>query len=357
MSSANLDVADLAAALAAPGLIREDVMDTVYNLDEGIPTPFTDMVRSDTFSNLYSEWTEDDLTAPDTANAVIDGADASGNDTSVGTRVGNRAQLSDKTVRISHAAEAVDSIGSVGRMAYQTAKRLMDLRRDVEAIAVGRQASVADDGSTTAGLTAGLGAWIATNTSFGATSTGAGGFNTSTKVVDAPDPGNARALTWAMVRAQLLAVYTAGGYPSVLMTTPALIAGINTFLFGSGGDPYRATPTANVQGSGGPTTQVAQGYISVVLSDFGIALKLVDNRLQQVYDSGDTTPSDVVDCFILDPAYIGLSYLEGYRNDPLSKTGHADQRLLSVHWMTKCFREDAHALIADITASSAVTAS
>lgn len=351
MSTANLDVADLAAALAAPGLIREDVMDTVYNLDEGIPTPFTDMVRSDTFSNLYSEWTEDDLTAPDTANAVVDGADASGNDTSVGVRVGNRAQLSDKVVRISHAAEAVDSIGSVGRMAYQTAKRLMDLRRDVEAIAVGRQASVADDGSSTAGKTAGLAAWIATNTDFGATGGAAGGFNTTTKVVDAPGVGTVRALTWANVRARLLEVYEAGGYPSVLMSIPAVIANINTFLFGSGGDPFRATPTANVQGTT-PASQAAQGYISVVLSDFGIALKLVDNRLQQKYNS-----STAADVFLLDPAYLGLSYLEGYRNDPLAKTGHADQRLLSVQWMTKCFREDAHALIGDIDFTAAVTAS
>lgn len=355
MSTANLDAADLAAALAAPGLIREDVMDTVYNLDEGIPTPFTDMVRSGSHSNPYSEWTEDDLTAVDITNAVVDGADASGNDTKLGVRVGNRQQISDKTVRISHVSEAINSIGSIGRMAYQTAKRLMDLRRDVEAIACGRQASVADDGSTTPGRTAGLGAWIATNTDFG-TSGSAGGFNSSTKVVDAPTPGESRALTWANVRSRLEEVYTAGGYPSVLMSTAALIKGINTFLFGSGGDPYRAAPTANVQGTS-PQTQAAQGWITVVLSDFGISLSLVDNRLQQVYDSGDGTAVDVVDVFILDPAYLGLSYLEGYRNDVLGKTGHSDMRLLSTSWMTKCFREDAHAMIADILPSSAVTAS
>lgn len=356
MTTANLDAADLAAALAAPGLIREDVMDTVYNLDEGIPTPLTDMVRSGSHSNPYSEWTEMDLTAVDTANAVVDGADASGNDTKVGLRVGNRQQISDKTVRISHVSEAINSIGSVGRMAFQTAKRLLDLRRDVESIFCGRQASLVDNGIAQAGLTAGLGAWIATNTSFGATAGAAGGFNTSTKIVDAPTPGDSRALTWAMVRTQLEAVYNAGGYPSVLMTVPSLIKGINTFMFGSGGDPYRAAPTANVQGTS-PATQAAQGWITVVLSDFGISLSLVDNRLQQVVDSGDGTPVDVADVFILDPAYLGLSYLGGYRNDVLGKTGHSDMRMLSVNWMTKCFREDAHALIADILPGSAVAAS
>ena len=350
MSTANLDAADLAAALAAPGLIREDVMDTVYNLDEGIPTPLTDMLRSDSFSNVYSEWTEDDLTAVDTDNAVVDGADASGNDTKLGVRVGNRAQLSDKTVRISHTSEAVDSIGSVGTIAYQVAKRMMDLRRDVEAIACGRQASVADDGNTTAGRTAGFGAWIATNSDFGAGGS-AGGFNSATKVVDAPAEGTVRALTWTNVRDRIQEVYEAGGFPSVLMSIPAVVKAINTFLFSSAGDPYRAAPTANVQGVT-PATQSAQGWITVVLSDFGISLSLVDNRLQQTYNSA--TAADV---FILDPAYAGLSYLEGYRQDPLGKTGHSNMRLLSTQWMTKCFREDAHALIADIDHTAAVTAS
>ena len=351
MSSANLDAADLAAALAAPGLIHEDVMDTVYNLDEGIPTPFTDMVRSGSHSNPYSEWTEDDLTAVDITNAVVDGADATGNDTKLGIRVGNRQQISDKTVRISHVSESINSVGSVGRMAYQTAKRLLDLRRDVEAMALGRQASVADDGSSTAGVTAGLAAWIATNSDFGATGGAPGGFNTSTKVVDAPVDGDVRALTWTNVRSRIEEVYTAGGYPSVLMSIPAVIKGINTFLFGAGGDPYRAAPTANVQGTS-PATQAAQGWITVVLSDFGISLSLVDNRLQQKYQGG--TAADV---FILDPAYLGLSYLGGYRNDVLGKSGHSDMRLLSTTWMTKCFREDAHALIADIDFTAAVTAS
>ncbi len=350
MSSANLDAADLAAALAAPGLIHEDVIDTVYNLDEGIPTPLTDMVRGSSHKHVYSEWTEDDLTAVDITNAVVDGSDASGNDTDVGLRVGNRQQISDKTVRISHVSEAIASIGSIGRMAYQTAKRLLDLRRDVEAIFCGRQASVVDDGSSTAGKTAGLAAWIATNTSFGGSGT-VGGFDSSTKLVDAPGNGTVRALTWANIRTQIEAIYNAGGYPSVLMSIPTVIKAVNTFLFGSGGDPFRAAPTANVQGTS-PATQAAQGWITVVLSDFGISLSLVDNRLQQKYNT-----STAADVFILDPAYLGLSYMGGYRNDPLGKTGHSDMVMLSVSWMTKCFREDAHAMIADIDFTTAVTAS
>ncbi len=348
MSLENLDAANLAAALAAPGLIREDIVDQIYNLDEGIPTRFMDLVGSGSFKNLYSEWTENDLTDPDINNAVVDGADAVGNDTNIGLRIGNRAQLSDKTVRISHASEGVDSVGSVGRIAYQVSRRMMDLRRDMEAIATGRQASVPDDGNATAGRTAGLAAWIATNTNFGIGGI-AGGFSTATKLVAAPSEGDIRALSWEDVRDQIEAVYTVGGNPSVLMSVPGVVKRINSFLFSTEGKPYRADPVANIGGTG-PTTQTAQGYISVVLSDFGITLSLVDNRLQQLYNV-DTA----ADVFLIDPAHFNVSSLYGFRQDELGKTGHSEMRLLSNHWMTKCFREDAHGMIADIDPTADVT--
>ena len=158
-----------------------------------------------------------------------------------------------------------------------------------------------------------------------------------------------------MIRAQLLAVYNAGGFPSVLTSVPGVIQNINSFLFSDAGKPYRAEPTANVQGTS-PASQTAQGYISVVLSDFGINLRLQDNRLQLTYDSGDATPVPVADVFILDPRYLALASMEGYRSDELGKAGHSDKRLLSNTFMSKCFREDAQANQADILPGSAVTA-
>lgn len=344
MATANLDAADLAAALAAPGLIREDVVDQVYNLDEGIPTPFIDMVGGGSFSNLYSEWTESDLAIPDTDNAVVDGADATGNDTVIGLRIGNRAQLSDKVVRISHASEGVDSIASVGKIAYQTSRRLLDLRRDMEAIALGRQASVVDDGSAVAGRTAGMAAWIATNTVFGVGGS-AGGFDLATKLVDAPTEGTVKALVWADIRDVILAIYSAGGAANgtlVAMSTPLVIRNIVSFLFSVEGAPFRAAPTANVTGAS-PMNQTAQGWIDVVLSDFGITLRLVANRLQTTYNT-DTA----ADLFFFDPPHAAIASMSGFRTDNLAKTGHADNRLISNTWMTRVFREDAHGMIADV---------
>ncbi len=154
MSTANLDSADLKGVLRG-GLIREDVMDKIWDISK-IPLPFTDMIGSSgKVKNEYKEWTTDELAAPDTTNAVVDGSDASGNDTKTGARVGNHCQISDKVVRVSYRADASDTIGRAKELAYQLMRRQQELRRDVEAIALLNQASVADDGDTVAGKVGG----------------------------------------------------------------------------------------------------------------------------------------------------------------------------------------------------------
>ena len=58
--------------------------------------PFTEMIGKDTSNNSYKEWTIDTLKPPSLTNAVVDGADSSGDDTQTGLRVGNQHQISTK---------------------------------------------------------------------------------------------------------------------------------------------------------------------------------------------------------------------------------------------------------------------
>jgi len=83
-------------------------------------------------------------------------------------------------------------------------------------------------------------------------------------------------------------------------------------------------------------------------------LKLVPNRLQPTHkDSGGSI--DVADVFILDPSYLSLSYLKGYRTEDLAKTGLAENKQMSVDWTLKVLTEKSHAIIGDINPASAVT--
>jgi hypothetical protein len=97
----------------------------------------------------------------------------------------------------------------------------------------------------------------------------------------------------------------------------------------------------------------ALGSVNVFVTDFG-TLKLVPNRLQQTHvDSGSTQVGDV---FIIDPTYLALSYMKGYRTEDLARIGLSERKQMSVDWTLIVNTEKSHAIIGDINPASAVTA-
>jgi hypothetical protein len=346
-----LDAKDL-KDVAAGGLVKEDVQQEIFDCSE-IPAPLLDMIGTSSCDNSYTEWTEDELAAPDLTNKVVSGADAPVTATTAGSlaRVGNHTQISVKYVYVTERAGNVGTHSIGDTMAYRTMRKMQELRRDQEAIMLSNQASIADDNNTTAGMAAGLGAWLTSHRS--ATGSG-GGFNTSTKVVAAYTAGLRRALTWEMIADQIEGVYTEGSNPTVLMSVAAITKRLARFLFATA---YAATPTANVNGTGGGADQVSQGYIDTFRTDFGFTMKIVPNRLQQTYESTDsgTTPAAAVFGFDLD--YLAVAYLHAMKVEPLGKLGLSHRRQISQDWTQKCTLERAHFVIHDINPAAAVTQS
>ena len=342
MAAANLDSADL-KGVNVNGLIREDVMDKIWDISK-IPLPFTDMVGTGSAKNSKKEWTTDELAAPDVANAVIDGADASGNDTQTGLRVANHHQISDKVVRVSYRADASDVIGRAKELSYQLMRRQQELRRDVEAIALEDQASFADTGAA-AGKVGGLPSWIANQVIHGT----AGGFDTATGLTVAhTTSGVVQGLTETDIRDTVQGIYTEGGNPTKLMTIPVIIRRISEYLFTSSA---RVATLMSDQGKSREKA-AAMGAVNVFVTDFG-TLDLVPNRLQQKQTAAGADDSAFV--FVLDPDMLSLCYLKGYRTDMLAKTGLAENRQMSVDWSLIVNNEKAHGMIADI-GFAAVTA-
>ncbi len=342
MSTANLDSADLKAVLVN-GLIREDVMNKIWDISR-IPLPFTDMVGSGSAKNEYKEWTTDVLAAPDVTNAVVDGSDATGNDTKTGARVGNHHQISDKVVRVSYRADASDTIGRAKELSYQMIRRQQELRRDVEAIALENQASVADNGDAIAGKVGGLPTWLTTNAviktggSVGGFDNGGGG----TTVTTAYTPATAVApLSETDIRDVVEGVYNEGGNSTKMMTIPGLCRKFSEYLFTSSA---RVATLMSDQGKSREKA-AALGAVNVFVTDFG-TLDIVPNRLQQKQTTASADDSAIV--FILDPEYLSLCYLKGYRTDTLAKTGLAENRQMSVDWSLVVNTEVAHGMITDV---------
>ena len=211
MATQNLDSADL-KGVAVNGLINEDVMQKIIDISK-VPLNLTDMIPEESSRNSYKEWTQDELSTPNIANARIDGEDTiNSNDTKTGARVGNHHQISTKTLKVSTRARASDTIGRDDELSYQVIRRTQEARRDVEAIMLTSQQSRADDGSSNAGLSGGLGAWLTTNTNRGAGGAN-GGFANS--VVAAPTAGTARPISETDLRDVAELVYSQGGNPTV----------------------------------------------------------------------------------------------------------------------------------------------
>jgi len=344
MATTNLDHADATAQLAG-GVIREDVMDQIWDISN-IPLPLTDMIGKETHTNRYAEWTEDKLADPNTGNAVVDGADVSQNDTKLGTRLGNYTQISVKEVQISHSAEAADSIGGMAKMSKQVMKRQKELRRDVEAIQLTLQGSVAGDGNTIPGKAAGFGAQLKTNISLGATGV-AGGFNTTTKLFVSPTPGTKRALSETTIRDVLQQIYQNGGNTTTFMARPPVIRKLSEYLFTS---TARVATISSQQMQSTPKSLTAYGSVNVFVTDFGQTIQLRDNRLQPQDAAGTST------AYLIDPEHLKQSFLRGYRTEPLGKTGLSDKNLMSAEWSFKVLNELSQGAIYAIDEALAVVA-
>lgn len=345
MASGNLDAGNL-TQVQSGGLIREDVMEKIWQLDT-YPLPLTDMCSKRTSDAPYIEFTIEELGEVDTGNAFADGVDIDQNDSKLGTRVGNYHQTSGKEIQISHRAQDVKSIGGAGSLAYQVRNGQKRLRRDVEAIMCSSQGSLAGQpASAVASLSAGLGAWIETNV-YRAADGVSGGFDFSTNLVDPPTPATApEALSEKTIRDIAQQVYEAGGNTEYLMSTPTVIRIISEYLFS---DTARVATMTNDNASG-TSPMTAYGSANVFVTDFGQVLKLKDNRLQQPDAEGVAT------LYFLDPAYLHQSFLRGYQTVPLAKTGLSDKRLISCDWSLLVTNEKSQGLVSDIDTTAAMVA-
>ena len=329
------------------GLINEDVMQKIWDISK-IPLPLQDMISTDDAKQEHTEWTVDELQAPNLSNAVADGHQiTTEDDSAVGNRVGNHCQNSIKVVNVSTRARASDTIGYSDALSYQLIRRQQELRRDVEAISLSSQASVAELTGTGAavGKAGALGSWIKTAT---ANATG-GGFDLATGLTTTPTATKA-ALTEDNVRDVCETVYQNGGNPNIFMSGTSVIRRFSEYLFTS------SARVATLMSDQGKSREAAAalGSVNVFVTDFGVTLELHANRLQQADASvGDGT---AYNGYVIDPEYLRMAYLTGYHVVPLSKQGLSDRRMMHVDWTLKVLNEKAHGMIAAIDPAVPMTA-
>lgn len=311
---------------------REELANKIYQITPE-ETPFLSLIGRKPVSSVHPEWQIDSLASPDTDNNQPEGNDWSFSAITPTSRVGNYTQISDKKIIISRTQDKTSKAGRKSELAREVAKKGVELRIDIEAIALSNQASSAGSGNgATNRKLGGFRAWLSTNDNISGAS---GGFNSGTGVVDAATNGAQRAFTKTILDAVILSTYNAGGSPKTLMLSPYAKTVFSTFMSDSNVAPQRFETPAKSQ-----TTIVAAA--DMYLSDFG-TISVVPNR--QMARAGATVARNA---FLVDPRMVSLGVFDDIDLVKPAKTGDAEKRVLVTEYTLLVNNEAAHGVAADL---------
>ena len=307
---------------------REDLSDVIYNISP-TDTPIMSSIGKTKATAVNHEWQTDSLAAATTANALVEGADATSATLSPTTRYGNLTQIVGKTVQVSGTLESVDKAGRKSEKAYQLAKGSAEIKRDIETIITANQAQVAGNGTNTARKMSSLLSFIKTNTSVGAGTTTAGADPTTIGVSARVDADTTRTFTETMLKEVVREVFASGGTPSVLFVSPALKQTVSGFT-GLAATRYQAPVN-------GQATILAGA--DIYQSDFG-QISIVPNRFMRSRDA-----------LLLDPEYAALAYLRPFQTIELAKAGDSDKTQILAELTLEVRNEAAHGGVFDLNAA------
>ena len=301
---------------------REDLTDIIYNISP-TETPFMSSIGKTKATAVYHEWQTDSLAAATTANAAIEGADATSATLSPTVRLGNYTQIIQKTVQVSGTLDTVNKAGRKSEKAYQLAKASAELKRDLETILLANQGRSAGS-STIARKLGSILSWIKTNSDVGS-----GGSDPATIGVSTRTDGTQRTFTEALLKTVVSEVYVSGGSPKILMVGAAGKQKVSSFA-GIAAQRYMAPGNT-------PTTII--GAADVYMSDFG-TMSVVPNRFMRARDA-----------LVIDPEYAALAYLRPFQTNDLAKTGDSENTQILAEVTLEVKNEAAHGIIADLDMS------
>lgn len=317
-------------------VIREDLQEA-YSMISPEECPFQQAIGTRDVDNVLFDWPVVNLAAPDGANRVAEGdSDVPNDDATLALRFSNYTQISDKVAEVSHTAQAVDAAAeNVQRMAKQVVLKMKEMKRDKEVMLLSNVPALPAS-SGTARQTAGLPAWIATNTNRG----GGGADPTLSGTTEGypnagATDGTARPLAEGDLNTVIELCWNNGAEPTIIMCNSGNKRRIsNTFV----GNSTRYKDAID-------KTVVAA--IDFYDSDFG-ELTVVPNRFMP---ASDATPPALTgtsyNVFVLDPEYARVGYLDQVQQKPLAETGHSIRTLVWCEYGLQVDNEQAHGCIAD----------
>ena len=178
---------------------REDLIDLITNISP-LDTPMLSRFGRTVATATYHEWQTDTINSA-SSTGLNEGADTDAPVLTPTARAGNYTQICNAIFRVSHTQLAVKSAGRANEYAYQAAKAMKEVSRDMECSIHDSTLYSGWSGTPSPRQLKGVRSWLSTNTDTG---TGAsGGLSGVT-------------LTSARLNTFLAAVWARGGKPNAI---------------------------------------------------------------------------------------------------------------------------------------------
>jgi len=282
---------------------REDLIDIITNISP-TKTPVLSMTESVRAYSTLHEWQTDALTAP-TANSAVEGDDSSAAAVTATTRLVNDTQILTKNFVISGTQEVVRKAGRSSEIGYQVQKLTKELATDIEYALVINTTAATGSAVTTARTMKGIAGWVVTNI----------GSATAN-----------RALTSALLDANLQTIWAAGGDPDVILSGGAQKIAIAGF-------------TSNTRYISAEAAKVVNA-VDIYQSSFG-TLKTVLSHVM------NTTLANTL--FALDMSYWRKAWLRPVALSELAKSGDARKFQMVAELTLESLNEKASGTLTQLT--------
>jgi len=287
---------------------REDLIDKIYNTSPS-EVPLSSSFGRTTAVTDFHEWQTDVLGSASASNKMIDGDDVTLDAQVATARLGNHLQIFNGTVGVSRRANIVKKAGRGAEMAYLKGKKMLELKRNIEAMIVSPTQVAIAATTSVAGQSGGLGVQCVSNPLHnGAGATAAWTSGAPTAAITA---GTNRTFTKTLLDTACQNIFiTSGQFAETLVVSPAHKA-----LFSA----FASVAQNRIDVKSGKNSQATiVGGAEVYLSDFG-GLTVVPHYLMAGSDTA----------YVLNSDYIDLAFLDGFKTTDLAKTGDSDKVLIT----------------------------
>ena len=307
---------------------REDLMNKIYNTSPDEVPLSTAFGRVDAITDFH-EWQTDVLGTASASNKMIDGDDVTLDAQVATVRIGNHLQIFNGSVGVSRRANIVKKAGRGAEMAYLKGKKMLELKRNIEAMIVSPTQVAIAATTSVAGQSGGLGVQCVSNPLHnGAGATAAWTSGAPTAAITA---GTNRTFTKTLLDTACQNIYTTSGqFAEILVLSPAHKA-----LFSA----FASVAQNRIDVKSGKNSQATiVGGAEVYLSDFG-GLTVMPHYLMAGSDTA----------YVLNTDYIDLAFLDGFKTVDLAKTGDSDKVLITADCCLAVRAPTAQAKIANLT--------